>query len=99
MSKSLGNSPDPLAMMDRFGADAVRFTMIYLTPTGQDLLFDEKRLETGKFFANKVWNAARLVSLQARRRGPLAGLRESSCAADARGPLDPVALRARGERA
>ena len=64
MSKSLGNSPDPLAMMDRFGADAVRFTMIYLTPTGQDLLFDEKRVETGKFFANKVWNAARLVTLR-----------------------------------
>jgi valyl-tRNA synthetase len=64
MSKSLGNSPDPLAMMDRFGADAVRFTMIYLTPTGQDLLFDEKRVETGRFFANKLWNAARLVSLR-----------------------------------
>jgi len=64
MSKSLGNSPDPLAMMDRFGADAVRFTMIYLTPTGQDLLFDEKRVETGKFFANKVWNAARLVQMR-----------------------------------
>jgi valyl-tRNA synthetase len=64
MSKSLGNSPDPLEMMDRFGADAVRFTMIYLTPTGQDLQFDEKRVETGKFFANKVWNAARLVSLR-----------------------------------
>jgi valyl-tRNA synthetase len=62
MSKSLGNSPDPLEMMDRYGADAVRFTMIYLTPTGQDLIFDEKRVETGKFFANKVWNAARLVS-------------------------------------
>jgi valyl-tRNA synthetase len=62
MSKSLGNSPDPLELMDRFGADAVRFVMIYLTPTGQDLLFDEKRAETGRFFANKVWNAARLVS-------------------------------------
>jgi valyl-tRNA synthetase len=64
MSKSLGNSPDPLDMMARYGADAVRFTLIYLTPTGQDLLFDEKRLETGKFFANKVWNAARLVRLR-----------------------------------
>jgi valyl-tRNA synthetase len=64
MSKSLGNSPDPLAMMDRYGADAVRFTMIYLTPTGQDLLFDEKRVETGKFFANKIWNAARLVQMR-----------------------------------
>jgi len=64
MSKSLGNSPDPLAMMDEYGADAVRFTMVYLTPTGQDLLFDAKRLETGKFFANKVWNATRLVSMR-----------------------------------
>jgi len=64
MSKSLGNSPDPIEMMDRYGADAVRFTMIYLTPTGQDLLFDEKRLETGKFFANKIWNAAKLVRMR-----------------------------------
>jgi valyl-tRNA synthetase len=64
MSKSLGNSPDPFEMMDKYGADAVRFTMVYLTPTGQDLLFDEKRLETGRFFANKVWNAARLVRMR-----------------------------------
>jgi valyl-tRNA synthetase len=64
MSKSLGNSPDPLEMIETYGADAVRFTMIYLTPAGQDLLFDEKRLETGKFFANKVWNAARLVTMR-----------------------------------
>ncbi len=64
MSKSLGNSPDPLAMMDEYGADAVRFTMVYLTPTGQDLLFDSKRLETGKFFANKVWNATKLVTMR-----------------------------------
>jgi valyl-tRNA synthetase len=64
MSKSLGNSPDPIEMMEKYGADAVRFTLVYLTPTGQDLLFDEKRLETGKFFANKVWNAARLVQMR-----------------------------------
>jgi len=64
MSKSLGNSPDPLAMIEKYGADAVRFVMIYLTPTGQDLLFDEKRLETGRFFANKMWNAARLVQMR-----------------------------------
>ena len=64
MSKSLGNSPDPLKMIETYGADAVRFVMVYLTPTGQDLLFDEKRLETGKFFANKVWNAARLVQMR-----------------------------------
>jgi valyl-tRNA synthetase len=64
MSKSLRNSPDPIEMMERYGADAVRFSLIYLTPTGQDLLFDEKRLETGKFFANKIWNAARLVQMR-----------------------------------
>jgi valyl-tRNA synthetase len=64
MSKSLGNSPDPLALMDRYGADATRFVMIYLTPTGQDLLFDEKRVETGSFFANKLWNASKLVSMR-----------------------------------
>ena len=64
MSKSLGNSPDPLALMDAHGADAMRFVMIYLTPSGQDLLFDEKRVETGKFFANKLWNAARLISMR-----------------------------------
>jgi len=64
MSKSLGNSPDPLAMIEKYGADAVRFTMIFLTPTGQDLLFDEKRIETGRFFANKMWNAAKLVQMR-----------------------------------
>ena len=63
MSKSLGNSPDPLAMMEKYGADSVRFTMVQV-PTGQDLLFDEKRLETGKFFANKMWNATRLVLMR-----------------------------------
>jgi valyl-tRNA synthetase len=64
MSKTLGNSPDPIQIMDQYGADATRFTLIYLTPTGQDLVFDEKRVETGKFFANKIWNAARLVQMR-----------------------------------
>jgi valyl-tRNA synthetase len=64
MSKSLGNSPDPLAVMDEYGADAVRFTVTYLAPLGQDMQFDAKRCETGKFFANKVWNAARLVKMR-----------------------------------
>ncbi len=63
MSKSLGNSPDPLQMIATYGADSVRFTMIQV-PTGQDLLFDEKRLEHGKFFANKLWNATRLVTMR-----------------------------------
>jgi valyl-tRNA synthetase len=64
MSKSLGNSPDPLAVMDEYGADAVRFTVVYLAPLGQDVQFDAKRCETGKFFANKLWNAARLVRMR-----------------------------------
>ena len=76
MSKSLGNSPDPLELMDRYGADAMRFVMVYLTPTGQDLLFEEKRVETGKFFANKLWNASRLVSMRLGDED-LAGVRES----------------------
>ncbi len=62
MSKSLGNSPDPLAIIAEHGADALRFTLMYLAPTGQDqLLFDSARIETGRVFANKVWNAAKLV--------------------------------------
>ncbi len=77
MSKSLGNSPDPLALMDRYGADATRFVMIYLTPTGQDLLFEERRVETGSFFANKLWNAARLVSMRLGDED-LGGVKESS---------------------
>jgi valyl-tRNA synthetase len=75
MSKSLGNSPDPLVMMDKYGADSVRFCMVQ-TPTGQDLLFDEKRLESGKFFANKLWNATRLVSMRLGGED-LSGVKES----------------------
>ncbi len=62
MSKSLGNSPDPSDLISKYGADALRFTMISLTPKGSDILFSEKYIETGRNFANKVWNAARLLS-------------------------------------
>ncbi len=61
MSKSLGNSPDPWELIDKYGSDALRFTMVSLTPRGSDVLFAERNLETGRNFANKVWNAARLV--------------------------------------
>ena len=61
MSKSLGNSPDPIDLIDRSGADALRFTMMMLTPQGSDVLFDESKVEIGKHFANKIWNASRLV--------------------------------------
>ncbi|MDZ7859691.1 MAG: valine--tRNA ligase [Candidatus Krumholzibacteriota bacterium] len=64
MSKSLGNSPDPIDIIDRYGADSLRFALMRLSPPGQDIMFDEKKVEVGKHFANKVWNAARFVLSQ-----------------------------------
>ncbi len=61
MSKSLGNSPDPLDLISTFGADAVRTGMLFSSPAGNDLLYDEKLIEQGRNFANKIWNAFRLV--------------------------------------
>ena len=61
MSKSLGNSPDPLELMDQYGADAVRIGMLFSSPAGNDLLFDEALCEQGRNFAGKIWNAFRLV--------------------------------------
>ena len=61
MSKSLGNSPDPLDLIATFGADAVRTGMLFSSPAGNDLLYDEKLIEQGRNFANKIWNAFRLV--------------------------------------
>ncbi|MBS1560476.1 MAG: valine--tRNA ligase [Bacteroidetes bacterium] len=71
LSKSLGNSPDPLDIVEKYGADAVRFTMIYLSPLGQDVRMevDEKTqdiatMEIGRNFANKIWNAARFLQMK-----------------------------------
>ena len=61
MSKSLGNSPDPLDLIEKYGADAIRFSFLYNTSQGQDIHFSEKLLEMGSTFANKVWNASRFV--------------------------------------
>ncbi len=61
MSKSLGNSPDPLDVISEFGADALRFTVIYLAPLGQDVLFSTDKCEIGRNFANKIWNAGRFL--------------------------------------
>ena len=61
MSKSLGNSPDPIDIIDRNGADAFRFSLMMLSPPGQDIMFEEKKVEVGKHFANKIWNATRFV--------------------------------------
>jgi valyl-tRNA synthetase len=59
MSKSLGNSPDPLDLIEKYGADGLRFGIISIAPQGQDIRFAEERIEAGKNFCNKLWNAAR----------------------------------------
>ena len=61
MSKSLGNSPDPLDLIKQYGADGVRTGMLFSSPAGNDLLFDEKLVEQGRNFSNKIWNAFRLL--------------------------------------
>ena len=61
MSKSLGNSPDPLLLIDKYGADGVRMGMMLAAPAGNDILFDEALCEQGRNFCNKIWNAFRLV--------------------------------------
>lgn len=61
MSKSLGNSPDPLDLIDKFGADGVRMGMMLAAPAGNDILFDESLCEQGRNFNNKIWNAYRLI--------------------------------------
>ncbi len=63
MSKSLGNSPDALELIERFGADAVRMGLLLCAPAGNDILFDESQIEQGRNFSNKIWNAYRLVGM------------------------------------
>ncbi|PWU14524.1 MAG: valine--tRNA ligase [Verrucomicrobia bacterium] len=64
MSKSLGNSPDPLELISKYGADAVRFGTMRSAPLGQDVMFDEKDVELGRNFCNKLWNACRFRQMQ-----------------------------------
>src|SRR3712207_1304227 len=61
MSKSLGNSPDPIELIEKYGADGVRMGMMLAAPAGNDILFDEALCEQGRNFNNKIWNAFRLV--------------------------------------
>ena len=63
MSKSLGNSPDPLDLIDKYGADGLRFGLMLIAPKGQDILFSEDRIEVGRNFMNKLWNASRFVMM------------------------------------
>ena len=62
MSKTLGNSPDPLDLIDKYGADAVRLGMLLCSSAGNDILYDEAQIEQGRNFCNKIWNAFRLIS-------------------------------------
>ncbi|HET7153635.1 MAG TPA: valine--tRNA ligase [Candidatus Kapabacteria bacterium] len=64
LSKSLGNSPDPITVMDQYGTDALRFSILYIAPMGQDVLFDVEKCEIGRNFANKIWNAARFLMMK-----------------------------------
>jgi valyl-tRNA synthetase len=70
MSKSLGNSPDPLDVIGEYGADALRFTILYLAPSGQDVRFATEMCEIGRNFANKIWNAGRFLLM---KRAEVAG--------------------------
>ncbi|MEO0225625.1 MAG: valine--tRNA ligase, partial [candidate division WOR-3 bacterium] len=63
MSKSLGNSPDPIELMDKYGADALRFGLLLITPRDRDVLFSVERIEAGRNFANKLWNSGRFLWL------------------------------------
>jgi len=64
MSKSLGNSPDPLELIDKYGADGLRFGLMRIAPSGQDIRFDERQIEEGRNFATKFWNVARFRQMQ-----------------------------------
>jgi valyl-tRNA synthetase len=73
MSKSLGNSPDPLDLIAKFGADALRFGVMRSAPLGQDVLFDEQQVELGRNFCNKLWNACRFRQMAGSAGFPIEG--------------------------
>ncbi|NBV48375.1 MAG: hypothetical protein EBR95_04875, partial [Verrucomicrobia bacterium] len=90
MSKSLGNSPEPLDLIAKFGADGLRFGLLSIAPKGQDILFDEDRVAQGRNFCNKLWNAARFRQMS----GPMA----DNSTLDARRRRRPHQGRAAGRR-
>ena len=93
MSKQLGNSPDPLGLIDKYGADGVRLGILLCTSAGNDILFDETQVEQGRNFSNKIWNAFRLVKGWTVADGPQSA--ENCVAVDwFRAKLDQVAAQA-----
>jgi len=91
MSKSLGNSPDPLDIIDRFGTDAFRFTLVMLSPPGRDVFFTEEKLETGRNFVNKLWQASRLVLGAVEKHGADLALGEAAATGKAAVPATTAA--------
>ncbi len=79
MSKSLGNSPNPLDLIDKFGADALRVGLLLIAPQGLDILFSEDRIEQGRNFMNKIWNSARFITMniQSELPAPLSTIEKS----------------------
>jgi valyl-tRNA synthetase len=92
MSKTLGNSPDPLDLIAKYGADAVRFGTMRSAPLGQDVMFDEKDVELGRNFCNKLWNACRFRQMQGSAGGPPAASGDSPDAFAIEGEIDPALL-------
>jgi valyl-tRNA synthetase len=92
MSKSLGNSPDPLDLIAKFGADALRFGVMRAAPLGQDILFDEQNVELGRNFCNKLWNACRFRQMQGSTGGPPANEGGSPERFEIQGEINPVLL-------
>jgi valyl-tRNA synthetase len=78
MSKSLGNSPDPLDVINDYGADALRFTIVSLAPPGEDVMYSVDKTDLGRHFANKIWNAARFVLMNLGDTPPAAALPASA---------------------
>lgn len=82
MSKQLGNSPDLLELIDKYGADAVRFGIMISSPAGNDLLFDDSSLDQGRMFGNKLWNALKLVKMFEQRQATIPDSNNTSFAID-----------------
>jgi valyl-tRNA synthetase len=90
MSKSLGNSPDPLDLINKYGADALRFGTMRSAPLGQDILFDEQNVELGRNFCNKLWNACRFRQMVG--SAPASGASAGAPPAEVQGEINPQLL-------